>query len=90
MIILDNTTLIQHEHLIVIDNRLQPMSNGDNGTLLELTKRLLDLSISPVVDGGGGFVHHEHAGILEEGTGETEKLPLALGEVGAVFGDGAV
>ncbi len=39
------------------------------------------------VEGGGGFVEDEDGGFGEEGSGDSEALALAAGEVGAAFGD---
>ena len=62
------------------------MRNRD-GRILDLANRLLDLRIGRIVDTRRGLVHEQNARVLEEGAREAEELALALGEVGAGFGD---
>jgi len=63
------------------------MRDGDDGTV-ELVDRFLDLGIGVVVNGGGGFIHHENFWVLEESARETEELALPLREIVAGFCDG--
>ena len=61
-----------------------------NGSVLDLSERLLNLGISGVIDGRSGFIHEHDFGVLEEGSGKAEKLALALREVGSRLSDGGV
>ena len=81
---LDHRALVQDENLVVVDDGLQTMRDGD-GCVLDLADRLLDLGVGGVVDGCRSFVHEEDFGVLEHGAGEAEELALALGEVRAGF-----
>ena len=83
---LDDLALVQDEHLVVVDDGLQAMGDGKGG-VLDLADGVLDPGVGGVVDGSGCFVHEEDFGSFEKGTGETEKLTLALGKVGAGLGD---
>lgn len=42
------------------------------------------------VDGGGGFVHDEDAGLPHEGPSQAEELPLALAKILPSFRDDGV
>src|SRR5262249_45510514 len=53
----------------------------------ELFQRVLDLELGGGVDGAGGFVEHEDAGIGQEGASEADKLALAEGHAGAALAD---
>ena len=53
----------------------------------EFFKGVLDEHFGVGVDGGGGFVEHEDAGVGEESAGEADELALAEGHLGAAFAD---
>lgn len=53
---LDDLALVQHQDLVVVDDGLQTVRNGDGGVLNQ-ADRLLDLAVCRVVNRGCGFVH---------------------------------
>ncbi len=87
MSVLDDIALVQDENLVVVDDGLQAVRDGDDGAC-QLADRLLDLAVGSVVDGGGGLVHDEHGRVLEHGAREAEELALALGQIVAGLGHG--
>ena len=84
---LDNLALVQDEDLVIVDDGLQAMGDGDRG-ILNLTDGLLDSGVGGVVDGSSRLVHEEDLGSFEKSAGQAEELALALREVGSGFGDG--
>ena len=79
---LDDLALVQDEDLVVVDDGLQAMCDGE-GSVFDLADGVLDPGVGGVVDGGSGFIHEQDLGCFEERTGEAEELTLALGKVGA-------
>ena len=57
---------------VVIQNRIEPVSNGkDSGGFELCTDGVLDKIVCVKVYGGRGFVQNEYARFPEQGTGET-------------------
>lgn len=50
MIELDNAAVVKDQNLIVIDDSLQTMGDGDDSAAVELAERFLDFGIGGVVD----------------------------------------
>ena len=64
------------------------MSNDeDRAALHQVVHALLDDLLRAGIDGGGGLIQDQHRGIGAGGTGDVEKLPLALAEAAAVTGE---
>lgn len=80
--------LLKHHNPITIQDRINAMRNGNNGAFTEqrASKCCLEQSIGFDVDGCCCFVEDEDVGGGEEGAGEGDELPLALGEVAAAVG----
>lgn len=54
------------------------MGDGEDGPVVELgADGLLDQVVGLHVHAAGGLIHHEDVGLLQEGAGKTEQLPLA-------------
>lgn len=90
MVVLDNAAVVKDKDFVVVDDGLQSVCDCDDCAVAQFAEGLLDLGVGGVVDGCGCFIHHQDAGVLEQGAGEAEELALALGEVGAGLRDLAV
>lgn len=82
MIVLDDAAVVEDKNFVVIDDGLQTVCNCDDCAVAQFAESLLDLGVGGIIDGCGCFVHHQNAGVLEQGAGETQELALALREVG--------
>lgn len=59
-----------------------PVGDSEHCAVIEnVSHRRLDQLIGVVVDCGGSFVHHNDTAVAQQGTSQTEELPLADGEV---------
>lgn len=76
----ENLPCAQDDDAIVIENRSQPMGDGDECTAGEFgSERRLDGGIEGVIETGAGFVEEEDLGLSNETSGEGNELFLTLG-----------
>ena len=69
-------TFMRHEPVVVNDG-VEPVRDGDDGTVLELCPDgLLDEVVGVHVDRRRRLVEHEHLGVLNEGTCQAHQLLL--------------
>ncbi|KJR89195.1 uncharacterized protein SPSK_05813 [Sporothrix schenckii 1099-18] len=85
--VLDERATVQHQHLVVVGNRLQTVRNRHNRRR-QLAERLLDLGVRRVVDRRGRLVHQQDRRVLEQRPRKTQQLALALRQVRARLGHG--
>ena len=58
--------------------------------VLHLFQRVLNENLRLRIDVGGGLVQNHDGGLVQDGSGEAQQLPLAGGEVVALLPDGLV
>lgn len=66
---LDDTAVVEDQDLVVIDDCLQAVGNGNDRAVAQLTQGLLNLGIGCIIDRGSSLVHHQDTGSLEQCTG---------------------
>ena len=77
--------VLQHHDRVGVAHRGQAVGNDKDGTPLhELVHPLLDKGLGTGVDGGGSLVENQDRRIGHGGPGDGQKLPLALGQIGAM------
>mmetsp|Transcript_12183 Transcript_12183/g.39126 ORF Transcript_12183/g.39126 Transcript_12183/m.39126 type:complete len:212 (+) Transcript_12183:187-822(+) len=77
---------VHHKDPVVVDNRVQPVCNGEQGHVGHVRPQgALDAGVGRVVDGRGGLVQQQHGWRAERGPGEAQKLTLAHGPVCPAF-----
>src|SRR5579859_4819366 len=85
---LDDAALVQYQYEVRFSNRAQPVGDDEGGsTSQQDVEGLLQPGFGDGVDGAGGFIEHDDAGIGQHGAGEANQLALAEGQGGAAFGD---
>ena len=84
---LDDFAVMEHEDFVGVDNRAEPVGNGDRGAAAhELRDRPLDLRLDVRVDGAGGLVEDQQGRIGGHSTGKGQQLPLADAHPAPAFG----
>ena len=69
----------------------QTVCHDEHGAnVLDLFQAVLDQQLGFGIDVGGGFVQDDHRGLMDDGAGEGEQLPLTGGEVVAALAYGLV
>ncbi len=85
---LPDLPLVQHHDLVVVEDRVEPVGDGQHRTTLELLPDGgLDEVVRLQVDGGSGLVQDEHLGLAQERPAQTEQLSLAHAQVLAALTD---
>ena len=83
--------LFDDEDLIGAANGGETMGDDEGGAALhEEVEAVLDEGFGFGVEGAGGFVENEDAGVGEYGAGDGEALALAAGELDAALADDGV
>lgn len=88
---LNRPSRVHDQDAVEVHDRAQPVRNDQQrrGVAAELgADGALNQRVRGHVDGRGGLVQDHDLGAGDDGAGEAEELPLALGEVEAAFGDG--
>ena len=84
----DDLPGFNHENLIGLANRRQPMGDDKGGPALhQEIERLLNQRFTLTVERTSGFVQDQNTGVGENGSGNRDPLPLAPGEFHAAFAD---
>jgi hypothetical protein len=78
---LDDAAMVEHDDLVGVADGGQPVGDGDGGAALgEGVEGMLDGSFGFGVQGAGGLVEYEYAGVAEQGAGDGDALLFAAGE----------
>lgn len=81
----------QHDDLIGRFDSAHPVGDHQNGLAgKQAGKRALHFGFVFHIQAGGGLVQQDDRGVFQERPGDRDPLPLAAGELGAVFADGRV
>ena len=84
----DDAAFFHDEDAIGIDDGGEAMGDDDGGAVVhELLGGVLDELFGLGIEGGGGLVEDEDAGILEEDAGDGDALALAAGKGDAALAD---
>ena len=76
----DHGALIQHQDLIAVPDRGQPVGDHDAGDAPVLDG-LYQLVLGQGVQGGGGLVQDDQGGVLGQDPGDLQTLPLSAGQI---------
>ena len=88
---LNDLSAVQHQDLIRIADRLQPVSDHQNGLVpSQGFNGLLQPVLILRVYIGGGFIQNHDGSILQDSPGDGDSLLLAAGKTGATFADDGV
>ena len=77
---LHNLSLVQHDDLVAVPDGAQPVGDNDAGNAPRVDG-LDDLILGPRVQGAGGLVHDADGGVLAQGPGDLQPLPLPAAQV---------
>ena len=71
-----------HQDLVGVPDGGQAVGNGDDGLAPgQLRQGVLDQMLVLGIDAGGGLVQDDDGGVLQDGPGDGDPLPLPAGEV---------
>ena len=84
--LLQNFTVGQHDDVVRMLDGGQPVGHNEHGAHgAHLFQRILNEQLRLGVDVGGSLVQDHHAGLMDDGAGKAEQLPLPSGEVVAAL-----
>ena len=79
--VFDDPSVIHDNNAISMANRAEAMGNHQCGAVLcDVHQGALNGRLGVVVDGGCGFIEHQHWCIFEDRSGQSDPLTLATGE----------
>ena len=88
---LDDPAGVEHDDLVGVADRGQPVGDGDGGAAgRQGVDGLLYGALGAGVEGAGGLVEDEDRRVAQDGAGDGEALLLAAGEAVAALADEGV
>jgi hypothetical protein len=76
---LSNLPLNHKNNLIILNNRIQPMRNCNDSTLIKfLHLNFLNNALCLMVNVRSGLVHHQYFGLFHQRARDAHQLPLTL------------
>ena len=77
----DHAALVEDEDAVRVSQRAQTMGNRQGRPAAgQHTERLLDRFLRLGIHAAGGLIQNQDLGIVEQGPGDRDTLPLAAGE----------
>ena len=72
-----HTSVVENQHLVIIQDGVQSMSNSNDCGILKLvTNDFLDQTVSLQFHISGGFIHDDDLALLDQCTSQAHQLPL--------------
>src|SRR5207253_2188621 len=89
--VLDDTAALDRDDAVGPPHRGKPVGDNENGAAFaDPAHVVLDHALTLVVQGAGGLVEDQNAGVGHQGTGDRDALPLTAREAAASFADDGV